>query len=91
MMNVQLKIDSFPHIECIVENVMLKDDIAAIFNRIQVTMAKYLHNGSLTMSLRLAEQKEKVRRMSPYEFMQKLTETNPDFAAMKKELKLEVE
>ncbi len=91
MMNVQLKITEFPHIDCIVENVMLQNDIDAIFHRVQVTMAKCLHNGGVTMKLRLADQKEIVRRLSPHEFFKKLVDTNSAFAAMKKELKLEVE
>lgn len=91
MMNVQLKITEFPHIDCIVENTMLQGDIAEIFNRVQVTMAKCLHNGGVKMTLRLAEQKEVVRRLSPHEFMQKLIDTNPAFAAIQKELQLEVE
>lgn len=91
MMNVQLKVTEFPHIDCIVENTMLQGDIAEIFNRVQVTMAKCLHNGGVTMTLRLAEQKEVARRLSPHEFMQKLIDTNPAFAAMQRELQLEVE
>lgn len=91
MMNVQLKITEFPHIDCIVENTILQSDISAIFRRIEVTMAKCLHNGKVTMTLRLADPKEVVRRLSPHDFLQKLIETNPAFAAMQKELKLEVE
>lgn len=91
MMNVQLKIVDFPHIECIVENTMLLNDIEVVLHRVQVTMAKYLHNGGVTVSLRLAEEKEIVRRLSPHEVFQKLIETNSDFAVMQKELLLKVE
>lgn len=91
MMNVQLRITDFPHIEAIVENSILQHDIGEILPRVQVTMAQYLHNGSVTVSLRLAEQKEIVRQLSPREFVQKLIDMNPDFATMQKELKLEVE
>lgn len=91
MMNVQLKITDFPHIECLVENTMLLADIKAVLHRVQVTMAKYLHNGGVTISLRLAEQKERVKRLTPREMLQKLVETNSDFADMQKELQLVVE
>lgn len=91
MMNVQLKIREFPHIECVVENTMLLNDIEAVLHRVQVTMAKYLHNGGVTVSLRLADPKEVVRRLTPHEFLRKLVDTNPDFATLQRELRLEVE
>ncbi len=91
MMNVQLKITDFPHIECIVENTILLADIKAVLHRVQVTMAKYLHNGGVTISLRLAEQKERVKRLTPREMLRKLVETNSDFADMQKELQLVVD
>ena len=73
------------------ENKVLYNDVAVILQRVQVTMAKYLHNGALTITLRLAEQSEVVHRLTPYEFMQKLVETNKEFAVMKETLKLELE
>ena len=91
MQNVHLHITEFPKVEAVVENKVLYDDVAVILQRVQVTMAKYLHNGALTITLRLAEQSEVVRRLTPYEFMQKLVETNKEFAVMKETLKLELE
>lgn len=91
MMNVQLKIVEFPAIEAIAENSLLMDDVRAILPRIQVTMAQYLHNGNVSITLRLAEQREIVRRLTPQQFMEKLLEISPAFAAMKKELKLDLD
>lgn len=91
MRNIQTSIKEFPHIVLIAENSMLLSDVQNILPRIQVTLAKYLHNGSLTLTLRLAEQKEIVRRISAREFMQKLIDSNPAFATMQKTLQLEVE
>ncbi len=91
MMNVLLKITDFPHKECIDENTILLADIKAVLHRVQVTMAKYLHNGGVTISLRLAEQKERVKRLTPREMLRKLVETNSDFADMQKELQLVVD
>lgn len=91
MQNVSLHITEFPEIEAVVENKVLLDDVAAILLRVQVTMAKFLHNGGVTIKLRLAEQQEVVHRLSPYEFMQKLVETNKEFAVLKDTLKLELE
>lgn len=90
MQNIQLRITEFPHIEAIAENTVLLHDVNSILPRIQVTMATYLHNGGVTLSLRLAEQKEVVRKLSPREFVDKLIETNNDFATFKDSLQLEL-
>ena len=54
-------------------------------------MAKYLHNGGVKISLRLAEPTEVVRRLTPREFFDKLIETNKEFALLKDSLQLELE
>lgn len=91
MMNVQLKTTQYPAVDAIVENNILLGDVRAILPRIQVTMAQYLHNGNITINLRLAEQKEVAHRLSPVEFVKKLSEMSPAFAQLQKELKLELE
>ena len=91
MMNVQLLISEFPHTEAVVENNLLLDDIQRILPRIRVTLAQKLHNGNFDVTLRLAEQHEIARRLTPREFLARLVETNPVFASFKEELKLEVE
>jgi DNA polymerase-3 subunit gamma/tau len=54
-------------------------------------MAQRLHNGSLDLTLRLAEQHEIAKRLTPQEFLQKLTENYPSFASFMEEMKLEIE
>ncbi|MBO7645644.1 MAG: DNA polymerase III subunit gamma/tau [Prevotella sp.] len=91
MMNVRLKVTELPHAEAIVENTLLLDDITRILPRVNATLAQRLHNGNFTLTLRLAEQHEIAKRLTPREFLQKLVETNPSFASFKEELKLDVE
>ncbi len=91
MQNVQLHITDFPHIEGVVGNSILLKDVSDILLRVQVTMAKYLHNGGVKISLRLAEPTEVVRRLTPREFFDKLIETNKEFALLKDSLQLELE
>ena len=91
MQNVRLGITEFPNIEAVIENTILLNDINAILPRIQVTMAKYLHNGNVKISLRLAKQSEIVRKLSPREFLDKLVETNKDFASFKNAMQLELD
>lgn len=91
MMNVQLKITDMPKVDAVCENSMLQDDVNKILKRIQVTMAQYLHNGDIEITLRLAEQKEITHRLTPQEFTVKLIEQNPAFANLHKTLALEIE
>ncbi|MBP3750710.1 MAG: DNA polymerase III subunit gamma/tau [Prevotella sp.] len=91
MMNASIKTTEMPHAEVIVENTLLLNDIQKILPRIKVTMAQKLHNGNLDLTLRLAEPHEIAKRLTPQEFLQKLTETYPSFASFKDEMKLEIE
>ena len=91
MMNVQLKVTTFPLTEAIVENTLLLDDINGILPRVKATLAQRLHNGNFNLTLRLAEKQEISKRLTPHEFLRKLVETNAAFATFKEELKLEVE
>jgi DNA polymerase-3 subunit gamma/tau len=91
MMNASIKTTEMPHAEVIVENTLLLNDIEKIMPRIKVTMAQRLHNGSLDLTLRLAEQHEIAKRLTPQEFLQKLTENYPSFASFMEEMKLEIE
>ena len=91
MMNASIKTTEMPYAEVIVENTLLLNDIQKILPRIKVTMAQRLHNGNLDLTLRLAEPHEIAKRLTPQEFLQKLTETYPSFASFKDEMKLEIE
>ena len=91
MMNASIKTTEMPHAEVIVENTLLLNDIQKILPRIKVTMAQRLPNGNLDLTLRLAEPHEIAKRLTPQEFLQKLTETYPSFASFKDEMKLEIE
>ncbi len=91
MMNASIKTTEMPHAEVIVENTLLLNDIQKILPRIKVTMAQRLHNGNRDLTLRLAEPHEIAKRLTPQEFLQKLTETYPSFASFKDEMKLEIE
>ena len=91
MMNIHLKVTTLPQVEAIVENTLLMTDVERIMPRIRVTLAQRLHNGKLDVTMRLAEKHEMAKRLTPYEFLDKLVETYPSFASFKEELKLEVE
>lgn len=72
MKNMQPRISNFPDIEVLVDNQMLLDQVNEIKGRIRVTLAKALHNGGITLSLRLAEAEEISRRKTKKEVYDEL-------------------
>ena len=54
MKNLEPKITEFPHIEVVVDNQLLLDEVNGIKGRIRATLAKELHNGNITLSFRLS-------------------------------------
>ena len=72
MKNMQPRIANFPGIEVLVDNQILLDQVNEIKGRIRVTLAKALHNGGITLSLRLAEAEEISRRKTKKEVYDEL-------------------
>ena len=72
MKNVKPQISNFPEIEIVVDNQILLDQINEIKGRIRVTLAKALHNGSVNLTLRLAEAEEISRKLTKKEVFDEL-------------------
>ena len=72
MKNVKPHISNFPEIEIVVDNQILLDQINEIKGRIRVTLAKALHNGSVNLTLRLAEAEEISRKLTKKEVFDEL-------------------
>lgn len=72
MKNVKPHISNFPEIEIVVDNQILLDQINEIKGRIRVTLAKTLHNGSVNLTLRLAEAEEISRKLTKKEVFDEL-------------------
>ena len=72
MKNMQPRIANFPGIEVLVDNQILLDQVNEIKGRIRVTLAKALHNGGVTFTLRLAEAEEISRRKTKKEVYDEL-------------------
>ena len=89
--NIVPSITVYPNIELVVENEMLKTEINDIRKRLEVTMAKHLHNGNITISVRLAEQTEKRKILTPKENYEELLENSKAFKFLADKLKLELE
>ena len=67
MKNMRPRIAEFPAIEIIVDNQMLLDQVDTIKGRIRATMAKALHNGNITLTLRLAKAEEISKKLTKNE------------------------
>ena len=72
MKNMRPRIAEFPAIEIIVDNQMLLDQVETIKGRIRATMAKALHNGSITLTLRLAKAEEISKKLTKKEVFDEL-------------------
>ena len=89
--NIVPSITNYPNIELVVENEMLKNELNEIKKRLEITMAKYLRNGNLTLSIRLAEQTEKHKILTPKENYEEMLEYSKAFKLLAEKLQLELE
>ena len=70
---------------------MLKKELNDIKKRLELTMAKHLHNGNITLSVRLAEQTEKRKILTPKENFEEMLESSKAFRILAEKLNLELE
>ena len=89
--NIDPSITVYPNIELVVENEMLKKELNDIKKRLEVTMAKHLHNGNLTLNVRLAEQTEKRKILTPKENVEEMLESSKAFRLLAEKLELKLE
>lgn len=91
MKNIVPVITDYPAIEVVVENQMFKDELQNIRKRIEATLSKYLSNGKITLTIRIAEQQERQKLLTPKEMLDELIESNDAFKLLKGSLSLELE
>ena len=89
--NIIPNITDYPRIELVVDNEMLRDEIHAIKKRLELTMAKYLHNGNLTLDIRVAEPEERQKILTPKENFLLMMEKSEGLKVLVRNLKLEME
>lgn len=89
--NIVPSITVYPNIELVVENEMFKNELIEIKKRLEVTMSKYLRNGNLTLSIRLAEQAEKRKILTPKENFEEMLEYSEALKFLAEKLQLELE
>ena len=90
MKNIQPTILSYPDIEILVDNKLLLDQLGAIKGRIRASLAAGLHNGSITVSLRLAKQNEIKPLLTKKQIFDKMKKDYKPFALLVDGLGLEL-
>lgn len=89
--NVIPVITEYPAIEVVVENDLLRDELMTVRRRLEVTMAKELHNGNVKLDIRLAEAGERQAMLTPKQTIDKLLEESEAFNKLFTGLQLELE
>jgi DNA polymerase-3 subunit gamma/tau len=90
MKNMNPEILDFPHVEVVVENQLAMQQMEEIKGNIVKTLQVYLHNKSITLSMRVAEHQEQEKilsRRDQYELMEK---ENPSIMKLRELLSLEL-
>ena len=89
MRNMKPTIVDYPHIEVIVDNKILLDQMNSIQGRIRNTLAKFLHNDDITLKLRLANVDEATKVLSRKELFEVISKKNPAIEKLRGLLDLE--
>ena len=90
MMNMNPLIVDFPAVEVVVDNELIKQEIEDIQGSISKTLQIYLRNNQLKLSVRVAEQKEKVKILTRKEQYEQMAEKNPAVAKLQQAFDLEL-
>ena len=90
MKNMSPKILEMPQVEVVVPNEIAKDEMEAIKGNILSTLKIYLHNDDITMSLRVAEQKEREKILTRKEQFELMSEKNPAIERLRKMFDLQL-
>jgi len=90
MKNMNPVIVESPQIEVIVDNDLIKDEMEDFKGRIVSTLKQSLHNNNITLSIRVAKQKERVKIMTRREQFDMMREKNPAVEALRQAFDLEL-
>lgn len=90
MNNMNPTITEFPAVEVVVDNGLIKQELEDIQGSISKTLQIYLHNNDLKLSIRVAEQKEKMKILSRREQYDQMAEKNPAVKKLQQVFDLEL-
>ena len=81
-------ITDFPHIEVVIDNKLLLDDVVKIKGRILQTFRIGLNNSQVTLDYRLAKSDEVTRILSKREILENMIKENPAIGKLTQDLRL---
>ena len=90
MKNMNPVIVESPQIEVMVDNDLIKQEMEDFKGRIVSTLKASLHNNNITLSIRVAKQKERVKIMTRREQFDMMREKNPAVEALRQAFDLEL-
>ncbi|WP_028898447.1 DNA polymerase III subunit gamma/tau [Prevotella sp. HUN102] len=90
MKHLSPRITEFPNVEVLAENNILLEEMQAFKGRIHATLTKYLHNGNIAVSFRLAKQEEIKPILTPRQELEKLQKENASIARLIEKLSLDL-
>ena len=90
MKNMNPTITEFPQVEVVVDNTLIQQEMENFKGRIIKTLINSLHNESLTLEIRVAEQKNRGRLLTRREQFEALSKENPAVEKLRQEFDLEL-
>jgi DNA polymerase-3 subunit gamma/tau len=77
-------------VEVIVDNDLIKQEMEEIHKSITKTLQIYLHNNQLSLAIRIAERKERVKILTRREQFELLSQKNPAVEKLRQAFDLEL-
>ena len=90
MKNMNPTITEFPQVEVIVDNTLIQQEMENFKGRIVKTLINSLHNEGLTLEIKVAELKNRVRLLTRREQFEALSKENPAVEKLRQEFDLEL-
>ena len=90
MKNMNPTITEFPQVEVVVDNTLIQQEMENFKGRIIKTLINSLHNEGLTLEIKVAELKNRVRLLTRREQFEALSKENPAVEKLRQEFDLEL-
>ena len=90
MKNMNPTITEFPQVEVVVDNTLIQQEMENFKGRIVKTLINSLHNEGLTLEIKVAELKNRVRLLTRREQFEALSKENPAVEKLRQEFDLEL-
>ena len=90
MKNMNPKVIHVPDIEVVVDNTLIQQEMEEFKGRIISTLKNTLHNHNITLTIRVAKQKERVKILTRREQFELMREKNPAVEVLRQAFDLEL-